>query len=70
MIRRVDMYQCVCDRCGKACINEDEGFVAWADGTQAREQAYDMDWQRIDGKDYCPDCVEYEEETGEIIPKK
>ena len=28
------------------------------------------DWEEIDGKLYCPDCVEYDEETKSYKPKK
>lgn len=27
MIRKVEMYQCVCDGCGKAYEDEDRGFA-------------------------------------------
>ena len=28
------------------------------------------DWEEIDGKLYCPDCVEYDKETDSYKPKK
>lgn len=43
MIRKVEMYQAVCDNCGKACINED--ICAWSEESQAIEDALYMDWQ-------------------------
>lgn len=70
MIRKVDMYQCVCDRCGKTHVNENLGYVAWADETYAADDAYENGWTNIDGKDYCPDCYQYDEETDEYIPKQ
>lgn len=69
MIRKVDMYQCVCDRCGKTYIDECEGIVAWADGNYASNAAYEDGWADIDGKDYCPDCYEYDEETDDYYAK-
>lgn len=69
MIRRVDMYQCVCDRCGKTHVNENLGYVAWVDGCQAFEDAAEDGWTEIDGKHYCYDCYEYDEETDEYKPK-
>ncbi len=66
MIRKVEMYQAVCDNCGKACINED--ICAWSEDSQAIEDALYMYWKIIDDKLYCPDCYEYDEETDEYKP--
>lgn len=63
------MYQCVCDGCGKAYVDEDRGFCAWADESYAADAAYEDGWTEIDGKDYCPDCYDYDEETDEYKPK-
>lgn len=65
MIREVTMYEAVCDRCGKSHINENMGYCAWVDGCGAVEDAYEAGWTEIDGKLYCPDCYEYNEETDE-----
>lgn len=69
MIEKVDMYACVCDGCGKMHVNENLGYVAWVDGSQAFEDAGEAGWT-IDGKHYCPDCYEYDDETDEYILKK
>ena len=63
MIREVTTYQAVCDRCGRKTgkynsmekLNANGDFWAWVE---------------IDGKLYCPDCYEYDEETDEYKPKK
>lgn len=52
MIIKVDMYSCVCDRCGKTHVNENLGYVAWVDGSQAFEDAAEAGWTEIDGKHY------------------
>lgn len=72
MIRKVDMYQCVCDGCGKGYVNEDLGYCAWVDAESARVNALESDtgWQEIDGKIYCPDCVVWDEETDSYKPKE
>lgn len=70
MIRKVDMYQCVCDGCGKSHIDDFNGYVAWSDENYAAESAYENGWTNIDGKDYCPDCYVYNEEADEYTPKK
>lgn len=66
MIRKVEMYQALCDNCGKACINED--ICAWSEESQAIEDALYMDWQIIGDRLYCPDCFEYDDETDEYKP--
>ena len=68
MIRKVEMYQALCDNCSKTCMNK-EGFV-WSEERLAIEDALYMDWQIIDDKLYCPDCYEYDEETDEYKPIK
>lgn len=70
MIIPVEMYQCVCDGCGKAYVDDFNGFVAWSDKITAREAAIEDGWQEIDGKHYCPDCYEYDEELDDYIVKK
>lgn len=62
------MYQCVCDGCGKAYVDECNGYVAWSDETGARTSANEDVWIQIDDKDYCPDCYEYDQEKDEYTP--
>ena len=50
MIRKIEMYQAVCDNCGKACINED--ICAWSEESDAIEDALYMDWQIIGDRLY------------------
>lgn len=72
MIRKVEMYQTVCDGCGKSYVNEDLGYCAWVDAESARENALESDtgWQEIDGKIYCPDCVEFDNEIDDYKLKE
>ena len=62
MIQEVIMYQSVCDGYGRKFGNE------FTDG-MARYMAKMCDWEEIDGKLYCSDCVEYDEETDSYKPK-
>ena len=63
MICEVTMYQAVCDGCGRKTgkynsmkkLNAKGGCWLWVE---------------IDGKLYCPDCVEYDEQTHEYKPKR
>ena len=72
MIRKIEMYQAVCDRCGKSYVNEDLGYCAWVDVESARENALESDtgWQEIDGRIYCPDCIEFDEEIDDYKLKE
>jgi hypothetical protein len=70
MIQKVEMFTVVCERCGKQYSNDDLGYCAWVDGSSAREDAEECGWQSIEGKDYCPDCYEYDEETDDYKPKE
>ena len=64
MIRKVEMYQAVCDGCGgkrTPCKSAERAlFVA----------SVIRGWNEIDGKLYCPDCVEYDEEIKSYKPKE
>lgn len=70
MIIPVEMYQCVCDGCGKSYYDDFNGFVAWSDEITAQNAATENGWHEIDGRHYCPDCVEYDEELDDWVPKK
>ena len=64
MIQKVEMYQAVCDGCGKC----DEAVLK--DPYEVKLIAIRWrEWEEIDGKLYCPDCVEYDEETDSYKPK-
>lgn len=70
MIRKLTMYQAVCDRCGSIFMNGKSGSpIAFEDEEWLRAYCSERDWQEIDGKLYCPNCVEYDEETDEYKPK-
>lgn len=70
MIKQVTMYSVICDRCGKAFIDEFNGIVAWLDEGTAKEQAMESEWQEIGDKHYCPNCYEFDDELDEYVPKK
>jgi hypothetical protein len=67
MIKKLEMFTVICDRCRKDS-NNDGDYSCWSDGETAREMANNDDWIEIDGKDYCPACYELDEETDEYKP--
>ena len=59
-ITPVTMYRLTCDRCEREVNDE---FYAWLDDSQCIEEALNSDWQEIDGKYYCWECVVWDEEN-------
>lgn len=70
MIEKVEMYQAVCDGCGESYYDDFNGFVAWSDEVAAQNAATENEWMEINGKLYCPDCYEYDEELDNYVVKK
>ena len=70
MIQKVEMYQAVCDRCG--LIHYDSVLKAskFKNESEALGSAIYNKWREIDGKLYCPCCVEYDKETHSYKPKE
>jgi len=57
-------YGIKCDRCGE--IFEDGEHSFWSDESSAIENACDSDWKEVNGKYYCTNCCEVNDETDEI----
>lgn len=58
-INRVDMYQAVCDGCGRNPSDRGSDYWAWADEATAREEWADSDFGTTldSGRVYCWDCA-------------
>lgn len=63
-------YGVQCDVCSKVYMNEYSGFSLWTDESSPREEAQDDHWLIEDGKCYCPDCFEIDEEDNVTIKEK
>ena len=62
MIRPITIYTVICDRCGKD-VNQDEEYLGWKDSGYAVECAVDSyEWIELNGKHYCDDCWEWNDE--------
>ena len=70
MIRKVEMYQAVCDGCGSIFEHPITGVCLWRSQNDALKSATSWGMEEIDGKLYCPDCVEWDNETKNFKPKK
>ena len=72
---RIACCELRCDKCGELYVNPDTGFAIFPDESALNDdiQGADRLWQNIDGKWYCPDCVDklfiQDEETGEYRHK-
>jgi hypothetical protein len=65
----VKMFSLVCDGCG-VDANEDTDFVAYMQEFASREIATDNGWLLAeDGKDWCPECCEWDENGDELKPR-
>ena len=67
MIKEVTYYDIICDRCGKSLTEESE--MRYLDKDIALKFAEQSGWIEINGKNYCPDCYELDEETDEYVEK-
>ncbi len=65
MINKVEMYQAVCDGCGKK-----DGAVFIKRDTAVRYVVEQRGWYKDGNKLYCPDCVEWDEENKCYKPKE
>ncbi len=64
-IEQMETY--LCDRCGER-FHDENGFIGYID-YDIWDSAESSEWVEIDGKHYCPDCYELDEETDEYRPK-
>ena len=67
MIEKVTYYDIICDRCDKSLTDESE--MRYLDKDIALKFAEQSGWIEINGKNYCPDCYELDEETDEYVEK-
>ena len=66
-VREVTMYTIVCDRCGcDACHGDDE---LYEEPSLARAYYGCEGWGEIGGNDYCPECLMWNDDETELIPK-
>ena len=51
-------------------MNEYSGFTLWTDENSPKEEAQDDHWLIEDGKCYCPDCFDIDEDDNVTIKEK
>lgn len=63
------IYSCVCDRCG-VTFEDGDGHTWWGEREHLEIWVSECDdWHKIDGKDYCHECVQWNEDETELEPK-
>lgn len=67
MIKKETMLTYICDGCGERFSNAD-GCVGYVD-YDIWEEAESSGWLEINGKHYCPDCYEYDENVDDYVAK-
>lgn len=70
MIQKVEMYQAVCDGCGGIHFSTLSHRSIFESPDSAMRSARLYGWRKINGKFYCSNCVEYDEETDSYKPKE
>lgn len=70
MIRKVTMYEGICDGCGRQFEDDGGNIIAWGDSADIEFLMQESGWQEINGKHYCPDCYEFDDGLDEYVPKK
>lgn len=63
-------YGIQCDVCEKVYMNEHSGFSLWSDESSVKEEAQEDHWLIENGKCYCPDCFEIDEDDNVTIKEK
>lgn len=68
MLQPVDAYRVICDGCGTDCFQDDE-FAFWEGAEVAVEMAENADWKVCDDKHYCTNCLVWDDDADEFVPK-
>ena len=68
--KTINMYHAVCDGCGKKLKGSNGNTVFTYTPLLLEQTAIKQGWLIENHELYCPDCVEYDEETDSYKPKK
>lgn len=65
MIKDVKIVTMICDNCG-IDICKDSGYSGWDENT-IKDLARNNEWRKINNKDYCDDCWEYNDDGNVFV---
>lgn len=66
-IIEVTYYAASCDICKKSWVNEHHGWSAMSDKLGIKEMLMNDEWHLEDGKTYCPNCHEIDDDDNLIL---
>ncbi len=66
MIYKVEMFAGCCDNC-KREVMEGADYSAYGDKEQVRDEFSNCDWIEHEGKNYCQNCFEHDDDDKVII---
>ena len=66
MVKEVKMFTIVCDGCGED-VNADTDYSCCNDENYVEDIREEAGWEKVDGKHYCTDCFEYDDNDELII---
>lgn len=66
MIKEITIYTVICDGCGKD-VHDGTEYSGFNDTDFVLQEASDSNWHVEEGKQYCPDCFEYDDEDNLVI---
>lgn len=70
MIKEVKCYSLMCDNCHKGYIESGSDYCVWLEESIAIESATENDWIEHEGKHYCPNCYEVDEDDNITIKER
>ena len=70
MIKEVKSYSLICDNCNEIYIENCNDYSIWLDESTAIEDAMNEDWIENEGKHYCPNCYELDDNYNIVIIEK
>lgn len=68
MIVKEIFYAVKCNRCSK--IHNETEYSFWSAECDAIEQAMQSEWTEIEGKHYCTECYEFNDEKDDYVAKR
>ena len=70
MIKEVTTFSLICDNCNRLFMSSFEEFTLWVTESDAVEASIDDDWTKCNGKHYCPNCYELDDDDNIVIKEK
>lgn len=70
MIKEVKSYAMFCDNCNELYSEPCSDYTMWVDENGARESSAEEGWLEHNGKHYCTNCYELDDNDNIVIKEK